>query len=177
MTASVMIRNTQAGPTVFSLDKDTHVEWAGRDDPMGNDLQPVPPEIVNNVQFGRALARGIFVVEDADETIQATLEQHRKEWQERQERARTASLDSIDQAPQNDMLMLKCVGPSGKGTGVLCGVDVPVKARARNEAAPLCSLHKGLSGQYLAQETEKITDGKPEVRWVKAQLGNRTTQD
>lgn len=177
MTAPMMVRNNESGPTVFALDKDNHVEWAGKDDPLGNDVQPVPPEYMNNVQFRRAVTRGILVVEEADEEVERVLAAHRADWENRQARAKSASAASIDEAPQNDMLMLPCVGPSGKGSGQDCGVDVPVKARAKSEAPPLCPLHKSLAGQYLAQETDKIVDGKPEVRWVKAQLGNRTKQD
>jgi hypothetical protein len=144
---------------------------------MGNDLRPVPSSYLEDVQFLSCLQRGIFSIEEAPEAVREALELHKQEWQSRQERQKAASQASLDQAPQNDMLMLSCIGPSGKGTGQLCGVQVPVKQRARNEAPPLCGAHKGLASQFIAEESEQIVEGKPEVRWIRAGLGNRTKQD
>lgn len=178
MASSALIRNNEAGPTVFEYDGGkSKVEWSGAGDPMGGDLRPVPAHYLEDVQFLSCLQRGIFSVEEAPEAIREAVELHRQEWTSRQERAKNATQESLDQAPQNDMLMLACIGPSGKGSGQLCGVQVPVKQRARNEAPPLCGAHKSLVGQFIAEEGEKIVDGKPEVRWMRAGMGNRTKQD
>jgi hypothetical protein len=103
MTAPAMVRNTAAGPTVFSEGPNATVEWAGANDPMGGDLQPVPESFLNNVQFHRMAARGILVVETADEAIQA--------------------------------------------------------------------------GQFIAEESDRIVNGKPEIVWLKTNLGATTRQD
>lgn len=178
MASSALIRNNEAGPTVFEYDGGkSKVEWAGAGDPMGGDLMPVPTSYLEDVQFLSCLQRGIFSVEEAPEAIREAIELHRQEWVGRQERAKSASQASLDEAPQNDMLMLSCIGPSGKNTSQPCGAQVSVKQRARNETPPLCSMHKSLAGQYIAEEGEKIVDGKPEIRWIRAGLGNRAKQD
>lgn len=177
MNSSALVRNAQPGPTVFSYDPNDHIEWQGANDPMGGDLQSVPGKYFDNVQFQRALATGILVLEEAPEEIARAAELHRREWENRQHRQRTANLEALDQQPQNDMLMLSCIGPTGKGLdGQLCGVQVPVRQRARNEQPPLCGPHSTLASRYIAEETDKIVDGKPVIRWVQAQMGNRTSQ-
>lgn len=177
MAAPVMVRNTEPGPTVFALDADNHVEWAGQGDPMGGDLQPVPPNYLDHPQFQRAVTRGIFVVEDAPEEVRDALDRHKRDWDQRQQQRRDASTAALDQAPQNDVLMLSCIAPSGKGPGQLCAQDVPVPQRSRNETPPLCPMHKSLASQFIAEEGEKIVEGKPEVKWVTTRLGERTRQN
>lgn len=176
MAAPTMVRNTAAGPTVFA-DNTQHVEWQGAGDPMGGDLQPVPPAFLDNVQFHRMTARGILVVEEAEEAVAAALTAHRQEWEARLAAQRNASKQAIDQAPMNDSLVKSCIGPSGKGPDQLCGVDVPIKAAKVAEQPPLCSMHTGLAPQFIATEGEKIVEGKPEVVWVKARLAAPTRQD
>lgn len=177
MNGSALVRNAQAGPTVFSFDPNDHIEWQGAGDPMGGDLQQVPGKYFEHVQFQRALATGILVLEEAPEEIARAAELHRQEWQMREERRRTASTEALDQQPQNDMLMLTCIGPSGKGAaGQLCGQSVPVRQRARNEQPPLCGLHAPLASRFIAQETSEIVDGKPVIRWVQTQMENLVRQ-
>jgi hypothetical protein len=171
-----MVRNTAPGPAVFS-DGGHHVEWAGSGDVMQNDLQPVPESFLDNVQFHRMVARGIFVVEQADEAIQAALAAHKQDFTERMARQQSASAASIDMAPDNDSLMKDCVGPAANGRG-LCGQQVPIKVRAQAERPPLCPQHAELAGQYVARESdERVIGGKPEITWVPIQLGARTRQD
>jgi hypothetical protein len=179
MATSFLVRNKQPGPTVFAVDatNTSVVEWKGAGDPMGEDLQQVPADFIEHVQFQRALTRGIFEIEDAPEEILRIAELHRADWDVRQEQQRAATQASIDQAPQNDMLMVACIGPAGKGKGETCGVQVPVRQRARNESPPLCGLHKALGPQYVTEETTKFVDGKPEVKWIRMSLGARTQQD
>jgi hypothetical protein len=169
-------RNTQPGPTVYSDggQKDAVVEWKGAGDLMGEDSQPVPDAVVNSVQFQRAVARGIFVIESAPERVQEVLQLHKQQWQQRQEHARAAAQQSLDALPQNDLLMLPCIAPTGAGT--TCSSQVPVRARARNEAPPLCGLHTSLAPRFIAQTGEKLIDGKPEVTWVMSQMGQTERQ-
>jgi hypothetical protein len=176
MAAPTMVRNTAAGPTVFA-DAQQHVEWSGAGDPMGGDLQPVPPSFLDNVQFHRMTARGILVVETADEAIAAALASHKADWENRLERQRTASIEAIDQAPQNDSVVKTCLGPSGKDPSGACGAAVPIKAAKLAEMPPLCPMHTGMASQFIATEGEKIVEGKPEVIWVKARLAAPTRQD
>jgi hypothetical protein len=177
MTAPAMVRNTAAGPTVFSEGPNATVEWAGANDPMGGDLQPVPESFLNNVQFHRMAARGILVVETADEAIQAALAQHKAEWDTRQARQRDASRSALDEAPNNDSVIKTCLGPSGRDPRQLCGADVPIRQAKLAETVPLCPMHSGLAGQFIAEESDRIVNGKPEIVWLKTNLGATTRQD
>lgn len=176
MTAPTMVRNTAAGPTVFA-DSNQHVEWAGAGDPMGLDIQPVPESFLANVQFHRMVARGIFEVETSDDKINAALQQHRQEWESRLAQQRDASQRALDQAPQNDSVVKTCIGPSGKDPSQLCGADVPIRASKLAEIPPLCPPHSGLAHQFIAQESERIVNGRPEVVWVRTRLAAPTRQD
>jgi hypothetical protein len=171
-----MVRNTASGPTVFS-DRGEEVTWAGANDPMGGDLQPVPASFLDSVQFHRMTARGIFVVEEAEAAVATALEQHRRDWTQRLENQRAASTQVIDQVPQNDSVVKTCLGPSGKAPNQLCGADVPIKAKKLAETPPLCSMHSGLAMNFIATESERIIDGKPEVVWRKVSMAAPTRQD
>lgn len=176
MATPTMVRNTAAGPTVFS-DNNQRVEWAGANDPAGGDLRPVPESFLDSVQFQEMSARGILVVESADEAIQTALAAHRSEWDQRIERQRQSSIDALDEAPQNDSVVKTCLGPSGKGVDVLCGVDVPIKASKLAEIPPLCNAHSGMSNQFIASEGERIVQGKPEIVWMKIHKASTKRQD
>lgn len=171
MQATVLARNTQPGPTVFSLgvNNDAVIEWKGAGDPMGEDVQPVPPTFLDNIMFKRAVTRGIIVIEEAPEEVERVFAQHKAEWDQRQAKQAAAAQATIDQAPQNDVLMLGCVAPNANGT--TCGTQVPVRSVMRNEAPPLCGLHRDLAPKFISEVTDKIVDGKPEVNWVLPRLG------
>lgn len=172
METSVLARNMQPGPTVFSLDAGNNgvIEWKGAGDLMGEDLQPVPAAYLDHVWFQRAVSRGIIVIENAPEEISRVMDLHKQEWTDRQAAAQAASQAVLDQAPQNDLLMLRCVGPN-------CDTQVSVRQRARNDAPPLCGLHKSLAPRYVSEVTDKMIDGKPEVRWQMIQVDQSTRQN
>lgn len=177
METPTMVRNHAAGPTVFTS-QNQHVEWAGAGDPMEGDLQPVPEIFLNDVQFHRNLARGIFSVEQAPESIQEALAAHKAEYESRIARQQNASIAALDTTRTDDSLMVGCVGPSDRGTGT-CGIEIPLKASDVGKRPPLCTQHAQLSGQYVAEEdTERrLVGGKPEIIWKPIQLGARTRQD
>lgn len=174
--APTMVRNTTKGPTVFSADGH-NVEWAGAGDVMGNDLQPVPDSFLENVQFHRMAARGIFVVETNSEEIETAVALHKQSYEQQMARQQNASQAALDMTPGDDSLMLACVGPSANGNGS-CGTQVPVKANRQSEHPPLCPMHTGLAGQYVSQEIDgKVIGGKPEVKWVPIKVGATERQN
>lgn len=169
--ALVMIRNMQSGPTVFTDSDGAHVEWEGRGDANGADVQPVPPKFVENVQFQRALTRGVFEIEEADETIKEILAQHRETWLAREESRRNASEEALVRPQDNDTLMVNCIGPSGRGPNPgLCGDPVPVKATQQDKQPPLCSKHIYLKSQFVADHTDRMVGGKQEVIWRRVKV-------
>jgi hypothetical protein len=176
LNTPTMVRNTTKGPTVFSADGQ-NVEWAGAGDVMGNDLQPVPASFLENVQFHRMAARGIFKIETGDQEIEATLALHRQDYEQRMRRQQNASIDALDMTPGDDSLMLECVGPSANGHGA-CGMSVPMKANKQSEQPPLCPQHAELAGQYVAQEVDgKVIGGRSQVTWVPIKLGATERQN
>lgn len=173
-TEPIMVRNELGGPTVFTSGTQ-QVEWKGKGDPDGGDVQPCPPGFIQDVYFRRAMTRNIFtILEDAEDA----LDRHRDEWDARQVRQREASQDSLEFVADNDLLMLKCIGPADRtgNSDVICGTEVPVKSSQAREKPPLCNKHKALVNQFLAEETDVIKGGKPEIRWVRPSVGARTRQ-
>jgi len=170
----VWVRNTQRGPTVFtdSMSK-VQIEWAGADDPSGNDVQQVPASVVNHVQFMRHVQKGIFAVEGASPEIEAILARQTGAFRARQAEADAAIKATIVEETHNDIIVIPCVGPSGRGKTGQCGEDVPVREKQRNEAPPLCGKHLDLKAQYVPESTEEIRDGEPVMKWVRTTLAPR----
>lgn len=168
-----MIRNTQDGPTVFVAEDGQHVEWEGAGDPNGLDIQPVPPTFVESVQFQRALTRGIFEIEAADEAVREALEKHRESWQARADAQRNASEASLDRPQDNDTLMLDCLGPAGRGSTQLCKDPVPVRSLMKDKNPPLCPKHSYLKNQFTVEHTDRMIGGQQEVVWRRVRMGDR----
>lgn len=172
----VLVRNTEPGPSVFT-DPVTkiQVEWQGRGDPGGEDIQQVPDDLVQNVSFLKAINRGVFeVVEASDETKEALARQS-STWRERQDAAAQASAEAIDQQANNDILSVPCIGPGAKGVGE-CGEPVPVREKTMDEKPPLCSRHQGLAPQYVFTQGDQLVEGKPVSHWQRMTVGTRETQ-
>jgi hypothetical protein len=171
-----MVRNTQGGPTVIASDpKGTHqVEWAGADDPMGGDVQPVPQEIVDTVPFWNAIQKGILVVENLQDhpELQDRLDKQNASWKARQSQAADQAVAAIDQQANNDIVSVSCIGPDGKGGK--CGADVAVRDTQKDERPPLCERHASLAGEYVAEELG-VVDGKTQKGWARVTMGARET--
>lgn len=172
-----LVRNNQAGPSVFTDDRlKQQVEWQGSGDPNGLDIQPVPDDMLDSVHFQRAVVRGIFSIEEGTEKADEIFAMHRREWEDRQDRANDAGKEALDLVQDKDELVLSCIGPKGH-TGELCGEQVLVKSAKRNEAPPLCAKHQNLKPKFLPEESGRIVNGKPEVVWRRATVGVRERQE
>lgn len=173
--APVLVRNTKPGPTVFhDPTTGSEVTWQGANDPMGDDVQVIPPTFLASSDFLRSLSRGIFVIESAPEDILAQLDAHLSSpglarqaasWKAKQANEQTSALEHIDHTANNDIVAVKCIGPSTRGDGQ-CGAEIPVRDNARNEKAPLCAQHAQLASQFVPTE-----DGG----WTRAALAPRQT--
>ena len=169
-----MVRNTLPGPTVISSDpKGTHqVEWAGKGDPMGGDVQPVPQEIIDTVPFWNAIQKGILAVENLEDhpELQQTLDRQNASWKARQSMAAEQATAAIDQEANNDIVSVPCIGPDGKNGK--CGADVAVRDKTRDDKPPLCEKHAALAGEYVAEELG-VVDGKTQKGWARVTMGAR----
>ena len=177
VAAPVYVRNTEDGPTIMSADAkgSQYVEWAGRGDPMGNDVQIVPEDYLQNVNFVRAVQRGILVIdneEDNPEVVESIKKQN-DAWQARRIAAQKASKASLDQEANNDLIAVPCIGPSGRATG-FCGNEVPVKDRQKNERPPLCSIHADLAPEFVPEDTTE--NGLNVRKWLRAGIAPRERQ-
>lgn len=176
LATPIMVRNTESGPAVFTAPGNgTHVEWQGAGDPQGLDIQSCPGEFLQIVAFRNAMEKGIFEVVNDEEQIETALTQHRDDWAQKQEQRRNAGTDAIEMAKDNDLLMFECIGLVGKG-GQACGESLYIKSVDRNKIPPLCDKHKRFAAKYISEETGKITDGKPEVRWTLPTMDARVKQ-
>lgn len=172
----ILVRNTMGGPTVFTqASTNQQVEWQGAGDTNGADVQPIPAALFNDVQFQRAVQRGIFERVDGD--YDAVIEAHRKEWEEAEDRRKNASMDSLEALSQNDIHTYTCVSPKGRAnSGVACGVPVPMTPKEHSEKPPLCIEHKSDAAKFVSEETDEIEAGKPKVKWSRVHLGARERQ-
>lgn len=175
--APIMVRNNQAGPTVFTAPgpSGAHVEWQGAGDPQGLDVQPCPAEFLNSVAFRAAMTRGIFEQVDDETLIDETLAQHRQDWDQKQERQRNAGTEALELEPDNDLAMESCIAPVAKG-GKLCGTALSLKVAELREKPPLCQDHQRYAGKFVAEETSEIVNGKPKVRWTLMRVEPRVKQ-
>lgn len=93
----VLVRNTEKGPTVFSdISKNIAIEWQGAGDPNGEDVQHVPDEVTDNVNFLKSLQRGIFVIEEASPEMKARLDAQVSAYQQRRDSGDQTSRDALD---------------------------------------------------------------------------------
>lgn len=172
----VLVKNNVAGPTVFS-DPVSHVqiEWAASGDPEGNDFQYVPDDLVNNVNFMKAVTRGIYAIEDAPEGVHEAILRQGEAYRHRQEAAKAAAAAVIDQRADDDLISMPCMGP-GARPGSDCGDLVPVRAKHRDRKPPLCDRHAGMLNLFALVETDKFdeTSGKYDKKWVRSREGDLT---
>lgn len=145
LNAPVLVRNTEGGPTVLSdLRTKEYVEWQGAGDPTGADVQAVPEEFLQNVNFLRAVQRGILVIENAEDNPEITqaIERQNAAWARRREEAKKSAEDSIDQQANNDLITTECILQA-------CTNVVTLKEKQKNEKPPLCSTHESLAPQFV----------------------------
>lgn len=172
----VAVRNQESGPTVFSIPEDNlQVEWQGRGDPEGGDVQYVPDSLLTNVQFDKVVRRGILQVIGDEASANEAIDKQAAAYRGRADAAAAEAVASIEQAADNDLVQAPCIGPSNRGQGE-CGEPVPVREKdLRNNDAPvLCSRHVSLAPQYARIETDQMIESGdslvPVTKWVRSQV-------
>lgn len=153
----VMCRNNMSGPTVLASDpKSTHeVIFGGKGSPNGDDVQPIPDELLRTPQFAKAIAMGIIevVAGEDNEAVQAALSVQRKAFWDRSASDAQLALDSIELAKDNDMISVLCIGP-GTRPGATCPETLLVREKEIDARPPLCARHEGLAGQCIRRGNE-----------------------
>lgn len=146
--APVMCRNMQAGPTVIAADgkRSFEVIFAGAGDPDGEDVQPIPEELLRTPQFAKAIRQGVFTVEEGGDNpyVQNALARQGDAFRRRSAAERDA-IQALMVAPaEDDMVGVACIGP-GNRPGAACGELVPIRAREAGSRPPLCDRHGHLA--------------------------------
>ena len=148
LEATVMCRNMMAGWTVIAANpkQEGEVTFGPRDDPNGEDIQPIPLTLKNSPAFARAIRQGILAVvsgED-DPVVQAALARQTDAFHKRIKADELKARESLDAPSQNDLLVVTCIGP-GSREGQVCEEQVAVRAAEAGSKPPLCSRHEHLA--------------------------------
>ena len=148
LEAAVMCRNMMAGPTVIASDpKQTHqVIFQGRDHPDGEDVQPIPAELLRTPQFVKALRQGILSVVSGEDNpvVQAALSKQSDAFHKRIAADELKAREVLDAPSEDDMIAVICIGP-GTREGNTCEEQVPIRSREQGSRPPLCSRHQHLA--------------------------------
>lgn len=172
----VLARNTEPGPLVMSSDPkgSDFTEWAGANDPNGNDVQPVPEGLLGHVQFMRCVQRGILVIENAEDNpeVVEAIERQNAAWKARRAQAQQQAESSIDYEANNDLIAAQCVGPGNRGAQ--CDNTVSVKEKVANDKPPLCATHADLAPQYTPYDD--VTGEKTVRKWSRVTVAPREKQ-
>lgn len=168
----LLVRNSERNATVFSKNG-VSIIWAASGDPMGGDLQRVPDDLQNDVDFLNSVERGILIVEDAtDSSVLEKIRSQSAAFLTRRDQAATSVASTLDRRQDRDITQVSCIGPALNGRGGVCGADVLQRAAASGDIPPLCSRHESLAPNfYLAESgsagenaTERIA-GKVSKQW------------
>ena len=144
---SVMCANQMSGPTVIAADakRNYEVVFGGKDDPDGNDVQPIPEALLRTIAFQRAISRGVLkVVEGADHpVVLQALARQSDSFARRMKEQQLADREVLDAPAAADIIVVNCIGP-GSREGAVCGEQVPLRNGDAGKP-PLCDRHQGLS--------------------------------
>lgn len=102
----VLVRNTTTGPTVFSdPPNNIAIEWAGKDDPQGGDVQHVPDALVTeNTQFLKAIQNGILEVVQASEETEEKLRRQVAAYREKTAQTAQIGQDALDPSDEQPLV-------------------------------------------------------------------------
>lgn len=148
---AVMCQNQMPGPTVIAADakRNYEVVFQGKNDPDGNDVQPIPEALLRTIQFQRAISRGVLlVIEGADHpVVQQALARQTDAFARRMQSQQTADREVLDAPAQNEITVVNCIGP-GSRSGAVCGDQVPLRAGDTGKP-PLCDRHVNLKDRCV----------------------------
>ena len=164
--SSVMCRNMMDGATHIASDpRQTHsVIFAGSGDPNGEDVQPIPEELLRTPQFVRELRQGVLSVVQGEDNpiVQAALQKQSDSFRARMKADELKAREVLDAPAQDDMIAVQCIGP-GTRPDTTCEDQIPVRARDKDSQPPLCSRHRDLvdrcvrrgSGPWVLEPEER----------------------
>lgn len=178
LTTQVVARNTEPRVVVLSSDPkgSEYVEWAGANDPTGNDIQIVPESVAQSVAFIKLINRGVIIIENPDDNpdLNAAIERQNAAFRARVNNESQAIAATIETPQNNDMVVLPCIGPDSRGQGQ-CGADVMTREKTKNDKPPLCPVHAPLAPQYIPSEEQQGTVNVK--KWTRVTMGSPERQN
>lgn len=113
----VLVQNLEPGPTVFTdLPKNLIIEWQGAGDKFGDDVQQVPDDIVDNMNFAKAVRSGIFEIVQASDEVQAKLQRQGLNYHQGQQALRDAATGLMDETSEQTLTEV-AIEEGGKNVG------------------------------------------------------------
>lgn len=166
----MLVRNKHGNPTVFCDEvSGMKQKWGPAGDPLGDDLQQIPTAMLSNIDFVRALNRGVFEIVNADADTAALLEMQARSWQDRQAAAAAAVQASFDPNANNDLIQVACLVGG-------CADLVLVKEKQKDAKPPLCDRHQGLASQFVPTVTGSTPQGTEIIHWDSVTHDSPTTR-
>lgn len=166
--AVIAVQNQLPGIVVFTDDaQKIVVTWEAKGNAAGKDIVECPATFLRNPKFRETVLRKILTIEDAPEVLQAALAAQTAAWDQRQQASQDAEQTLTKMADAVVAHGVACIAPKGKE---LCGSYGLVMGKNATEHPPLCTEHQSLASQYIAVDSGRIVDGKPEIVWTRAKL-------
>lgn len=161
---AVHVRNLKAGPTVFAEGSQV-VEWAGRGDPSGDDIQSVPFALTKTSAFAKAVRRKMLEqLADDDPALDRSTYLQMQASNERDKTDGEFMAKTMDPASADlDLIVTKCL---------ISGQDITQKAVDFGNIPPLAPEFAEHVAEFTAVPTGEIdSDGKSAVRWARTIIG------
>lgn len=102
----VAVRNNEKGPSVFSDPaSNIAIEWAGLGDAEGGDIQLVPDSLMSDINFMRAINRGIFEPVEMSADVQDKIDHQGEAYRERRDAAETLTESVMDRQSERPIII------------------------------------------------------------------------
>lgn len=176
----LLVQNNSESTTLFAIGGGKQpLIWKPKGDISGEDVQRVPTDLADDIDFLRALDNGILTVINADDPeVLARLQRETSAFADRQKQAAAAQEAVLDRRQDRDLIAEGCIGPHANGRGVeQCGAPVLMRAKEKDLHPPLCPRHKGMEHEFYLTQTgskgEGATDyspGQVSHKWSRVQM-------
>lgn len=167
----LIVRNAKNNAVVFS-EGDITLTWTAAGDQSGNDTQWAPDAIANYPSFLESVARGVLVVEEADDDLLAKIHkftQRRPGVRRLSEQGDgLAGLNAvIDRSQDKDITTGVCIEPG-------CGTPILTTVKMIEDKPPLCDRHEVLAPYYSISESGSRGEGNLTKTWAKLPIAARS---
>ena len=162
----VLVKNTKLGPTVFT-DKlnDLVVEWQGRGNRDGEDVQQVPDSMLQNMNFMRAIRSGILSVVNVEgDEAEALLARQGVAYQERVEEEARRANSALDTYSEQTIATARIADDSAADAD-------PENREIRRNVGQVVSIIEEGTGLDEAGEPAHLTGRDEVVKPIKVTIG------